>query len=61
MPRLHRLHAVDGGVEMEDLIHYRLPFGPLGRLVEPLLVRPQIEAIFAYRQRVMAERFGELP
>ena len=57
----HRLHAVDGGVEMEDLIHYRLPFGPLGRLVEPIVVRPQLAAIFDYRRRVLAERYGELP
>lgn len=56
----HRLRAVEGGVEMTDIIHYRLPLGPLGRLVEPLLVRPRLAAIFAHRQRVLAERFGEV-
>ncbi len=56
----HRLQPLDGGVEMEDIVHYRLPFGPLGRLVEPWIVRPQLEQIFDFRRRVLAERFGEL-
>lgn len=56
----HRLREVAGGVEMEDLIHYKLPLGPVGRLVEAAVVRHQLSAIFAYRRRVLADRYGEL-
>ena len=54
----HHFEAVPGGVEMRDIVHYELPLGPLGDIVERLLVRPRIEAIFAYRKRVLAGRFG---
>ena len=41
--------AVAGGVEMTDIVTYVLPFGILGRLVHPFLVRPKLEQIFSYR------------
>lgn len=47
----------DGNVEMEDRITYAPPLGPLGTLVHPWLIRPQLERIFAHRARVMAELF----
>ena len=34
---------------MTDIVTYVLPFGLLGRLVHPWLVRPKLEQIFAYR------------
>ena len=54
----HHLRPVEGGVEVEDLVHYALPFGPLGRLVHGLWVRRQLDAIFAFRRAVLEERFG---
>lgn len=56
----HHFRPVDGGVEVDDLVHYALPFGPAGRLAHPLLVRRKLEAIFAYRRRILRERFGEV-
>ena len=44
--------------ELRDLIHYVLPFGPLGDLVHPFLVQPQLEKIFAFRERKVRELFG---
>lgn len=41
-----------GGTELRDRVEYRLPFGPLGRLVDLLLVRRRVERMFAWRQRV---------
>jgi ligand-binding SRPBCC domain-containing protein len=35
----HTFTPVDGGTEMTDSIDYALPFGPLGALVHPLVVR----------------------
>ena len=56
----HFLKEVDGGVEIEDLISYKVPFGLIGRLLHPVLVRPKLEKIFAYRQTEMTNRFGKL-
>lgn len=55
----HFFREIPGGVEMEDLLHYKLPMGFLGRLVHPFLVKPKIEEIFKYRQKKMVELFGE--
>lgn len=41
----------DGGTTLTDIVDYTLPFGPLGRLVDALVVRKQIERMFAYRQQ----------
>ena len=53
----HRFREVDGGVEVHDLIHYRLPFGLPGRLAGGP-VRHKLHAIFDYRRLAMQERFG---
>jgi ligand-binding SRPBCC domain-containing protein len=53
----HFLKPVDGGVEMEDIVYYKLPFGILGRLVEPFLVKPRLEQIFNFRWIVLEKRY----
>jgi ligand-binding SRPBCC domain-containing protein len=53
----HRFEAFDGGTRMSDVVRYRLPFGPLGRLVNALVVRRDVEGIFEYRNRRIAEIF----
>ena len=53
----HQFRQVDGGVEIVDQVDYELPLGPLGRLAHWLVVRRQLDAIFAHRQHAMAERF----
>jgi ligand-binding SRPBCC domain-containing protein len=45
----HRLRPVSGGTEIYDHVRYRLFFGPLGALVQRLLVRGWVEGIFDYR------------
>lgn len=49
----HHFRAVDGGVEMTDVLHYAMPFGWLGRLAHALFVKRQVQGIFAYRERVL--------
>lgn len=55
----HFLKDIPGGVEMEDLIHYKVPFGIIGQLVNPILVRPKLEEIFEFRRKKLIELFGE--
>jgi ligand-binding SRPBCC domain-containing protein len=56
----HFLEPVEGGVKMSDLIHYRMPFGPLGDLVHPFLVGPKLKEIFHTREKVFRDLFGDL-
>lgn len=56
----HFLKEVDGGVEMEDIVDYMLPFGWLGQLVHPILVKPKLKEIFEYRTHKLTELFGTL-
>ncbi len=37
--------------EVRDLIHYVPPLGPLGSIINALLIRPQLERIFAFREQ----------
>jgi ligand-binding SRPBCC domain-containing protein len=54
----HFLKEVPGGVEMEDIIDYKIPFGWLGQLVHPILVKPKLNEIFNYRTQKLTELFG---
>lgn len=56
----HFLKEIPGGVEMEDIVHYKLPMGILGKIVHPFLVKSKLEEIFAYRQEKLKEFFGEI-
>ena len=54
----HFIKAIDGGVEMEDIIDYKIPMGWLGQLVHPILVKPKLEEIFNFRKEKLEELFG---
>ena len=49
--------APGGGTLIEDEVRYRLPFGPFGRLVAPL-VRRQLDGIFRHRQQRVRDLIG---
>lgn len=55
----HFIKEIDGGVEMEDIIHYGLPMGILGQMAHPFLVKPKLEEIFKVRWDRLIELFGE--
>lgn len=48
----------DGGTEIRDEVHYALPFGWLGEIVHPWLVKPQLDQIFAFREKAVREKFA---
>lgn len=54
----HHFNAIDGGVEMTDIIDYVLPFGFIGRMVEPFLVKGKLDEIFDFREQKIREFFG---
>ena len=55
----HFLKEISDGVQMDDHIHYKPPYGILGQLVEPWLVRPKLNEIFLHRRNKLTELFGE--
>ncbi|RCS27664.1 cell division inhibitor [Polaribacter sp. WD7] len=55
----HFINKIEGGVEMEDIIDYKIPMGILGQIVHPILVKPKLEEIFNYRQKKLISLFGE--
>jgi ligand-binding SRPBCC domain-containing protein len=54
----HFIKPVEGGVEMEDIVDYKLPFGILGQLMHALVVKRQLKTIFDYREERLTELFG---
>ena len=56
----HFIKEIDGGVEMEDIVHYKLPLGFIGQMVHPFLVKPKLNEIFEYRRKKLIEIFGEI-
>lgn len=45
----HYFTEVDGGVAMRDAVDYAIPFGPIGRLANALMVKRRVEQIFEFR------------
>ncbi|HUV30138.1 MAG TPA: SRPBCC family protein [Acidobacteriota bacterium] len=54
----HRFEEIANGIVLGDTVRYGLPLGILGRIAHALVVRRQIDAIFAFRERVLGQRFG---
>jgi ligand-binding SRPBCC domain-containing protein len=57
----HHFKAIEGGTEMTDLVHYRLPLGFIGAVANGLVVRKELEKIFSYRYQQIAALFGNWP
>lgn len=57
----HHFKAIDGGVEMTDIVHYKLPLWFLGDIAHALFVKKQLNDIFSYRFKIVEELFGRFP
>jgi ligand-binding SRPBCC domain-containing protein len=55
----HFLKQVEGGVEMIDSVHYKAPFGILGKIANALFIKKQLKTIFDYRYQKMEELFNK--
>ncbi len=56
----HHFKEVEGGVKMNDILTYAIPYGPIGRLTNSVLVGRQVKKIFSYREKAIIEMFGTL-
>lgn len=55
----HLFKEVPGGVEMTDIVHYRIPLGFLGDWLNKWFVKKELQDIFDYRFQKVREIFGE--
>lgn len=53
----HTFEEIPGGTRIIDEVNYGLPLGILGRLMNTLLVRRQLNEIFDYRFAYLAKKF----
>lgn len=54
----HHFKEIPGGVEMTDLLHYKIPFWFLGDIANSILVKKKLKEIFDYRYKKAEEIFG---
>ena len=57
----HFIKEIPGGIEMEDIVDYKLPFGIIGRVTHPILVKKKLQEIFNYREQKLISLFGTMP
>lgn len=53
----HFVSPIAGGTLMQDLIHYRLPMGIIGKLGSGF-VKQQLHKIFRFRESALIKKFG---
>jgi ligand-binding SRPBCC domain-containing protein len=56
----HHFKQVEGGVEMTDIVHYKLPLFFLGDIAHALFVKAQLAHIFDYRFEAVEKKYGKL-
>lgn len=54
----HFFEPTENGVIMTDLVHYALPMGVLGRLMNSLIIENRLKEIFDYRFNKINEIFN---
>ena len=56
----HQFKETAQGIEMTDIVDYRLPLGILGTIAHSLFVKKQLDEIFAFRFAAVEKIFGSL-
>lgn len=55
----HHFREIEGGVEMTDIVHYKLPLWFLGDIAWLIMVKAQLKQIFDHRFVAVEQRFGK--
>jgi len=53
----HEFNIISNGVEVIDRIHYIVPYGILGRIVNSYFIKPDLNKIFDYRYKIIEKYF----
>src|ERR1700744_6078368 len=54
----HHFKVVKGGVLINDILNYAIPYGFIGRFANSVFVGKKIRQIFAYRTEAIKKLFG---
>ena len=57
----HFLKEIEGGVLMEDTVHYKVPLGIIGDMANSLMIKSQLKTIFEFRHEELERIFGKWP
>ncbi len=55
----HFLKEIENGILIEDVIHYKIPLGPIGVLINFLFINSKLNSIFKYRKQELIKIFGD--
>jgi len=57
----HFFKEIPGGVEMRDIVHYRVPGAFIGKIANDIYIKKQLQTIFSYRYQKLEAMFGKMP
>ncbi len=55
----HHFRQIEGGVEMTDIVYYKIPYWFLGTLANWLFVHKQLREVFNFRYKAIEDMFGK--
>ena len=56
----HHFKEIEGGVLMNDILHYAIPYGIFGRLSNSLFVANKVKEVFNFREKAVEKIFGKM-
>jgi len=56
----HHFQNTEGGVLMNDILHYSIGWGPIGSVANRIMVKNKINAIFNFRYKKVEELLGKM-
>ncbi|GAB4074763.1 SRPBCC family protein [Barrientosiimonas marina] len=54
----HHFKAIEGGVEIIDIVNYAMPVGVIGQAVHQVNVGRKLHDVFDYRYQTLKQKFG---
>jgi len=55
----HHFREMNDGVEMTDVVQWKVPVGFIGDLLNAIIIQKKVESIFSFREKKLIELFGK--
>jgi len=56
----HHFQETENGIEMTDIVNYALPFDPISRPINSLMVKNRVREIFKFREKKLVDLFSSV-
>lgn len=56
----HFFKKINGGILMEDIVDYKIPYGFIGQFAHVIFVKKKLEKIFNFRHTKLEKLFGKM-